>query len=280
MKIAIVTDSTADIPAEVAEDEGIYVMPNNIIIEGKSYEDGKGISRKEFYELMPSLRELPTTATASAGEYVELYEQLFRQGFDAILSIHVSELLSGVINAAATAAQSFAGRVSVFDSSQVSMGLGWQAIAAAEAARSQLSMEQVISRVKGVRRRVHLIAMLDTLEYIRRSGRVSWARASLGMLLQLKPFLDVKDGTVLRLGEARTRRKGILRLIEMFHKLGPVDRLAIVHTNAENEACQLLEAIGQQGTYKPLIVNVTTIIGTHVGPGCLGFAVVTADQEN
>jgi DegV family protein with EDD domain len=123
--------------------------------------------------------------------------------------------------------------------------------------------------------RVGIIAMLDTLEYIRRSGRVSWARARIGNLLQIKPFIELKDGTVSSLGESRTRGKGIQRLKEFLIKLGNLERLAILHTNAEQDAHKFLDNLHIHLSHPPLVINVTTVIGTHVGPNALGFAAVT-----
>ena len=152
--------------------------------------------------------------------------------------------------------------------------MGFQAIAAAEAALQNLTLKEILSKVADIRRRTHLVAMLDTLEYVRRSGRVSWARASLGALLQIKPFITLKNGVVLRLGETRTRRKGIERLYESLKKLGSLERLAILHTNAEIDASHMVSEFTQYVKTQPLIVNVTSIIGTHVGPNCLGFVAV------
>jgi DegV family protein with EDD domain len=200
-EIAIVTDSTADIPAEYAERYQIRVIPNIIIIDGKSLEDGVDITRQEFYEKLVGMRNLPTTATASSGVYQQLYEKLLGQGAKNILSIHASSLLSGIYNAAHIAAQEFQDRVLVIDSQQLSLGLGFQVLQAARAASRGESLPTVLSIIEDVRRRIRLIAMLDTLEYIHRSGRVSWARARLGNLLRIKPFVEVKDGSVLSLGD-------------------------------------------------------------------------------
>lgn len=275
IKIAIVTDSTADIPQDLANAHHIEVMPNIIVIDGKSYEDNRDISRHEFYQRLPEMKSLPTTATASAGSYQRLYEDLFGQGYEHIISIHAPSRLSGIINAANTAAQAFAERVHIVDSGQVTMGLGFQVLTAAEAAAEGLPLESVLARVRDVGQRVRLMAMLDTLEYIRRSGRVGWAKASLGTLLRIKPFVELKDGLVLSQGEVRTRSKGIERLKTLLANLGPVERLAVLHTNSEEDASQFLESVDPKLTYPPLIVNVTTIIGTHVGPHCLGFTVMT-----
>ncbi len=138
MSIAIVTDSTADIPEKLADQYHIQVVPNTIIIDGQSYEDGKGISRQEFYRQLPFMKSFPTTASASSGAYQVTYERLFDQGFTHILSIHASSLLSGIYNAANIAAQHFDGRVDVIDSNQVTLGLGFQVLEAAEAVERKI----------------------------------------------------------------------------------------------------------------------------------------------
>lgn len=275
MSIGLVTDSTADIPPEIADVHSIQVVPDIIVIDGKSIEDGIGLSRHDFYERLPELKSLPTTAAPSAGAFQTLYESLFQHGADKIISVHASSLLSGIYNAACIAAQAFNQRVYVVDSGQLSLGLGFQVLAAGEAIMDGLPIEVVLDRIADVRRRVHVIAMLDTLEYVRRSGRVSWARARLGSLLQIKPFLNVRNGQVLSLGEARTRKKGIARLRELALSLGPLERLAILHTNAEIEAHQLLESLKANTPLPPFVIQVTTVIGVHVGPKGLGIAAVT-----
>jgi DegV family protein with EDD domain len=273
-RTAIVTDSTADIPQDLVEENYIQVVPNIIVIDGESLEDGKGISRQDFYQRLPEMKTLPSTATASSGTYQVLYERLLKQGYENILSIHTSSLLSGIFNAASVAAQTFGERVQVIDSGYVTMGLGFQVLAAAEAARCGLGLQAIQDRLADVRKRVRVIAMLDTLEYLRRSGRVSWAKARLGNLLHLKAFVEVKYGRVVSLGEARTRRKGMERLLEFLKNLGPLERLAVLHTNAEADARQVLKDASPNLAFQPLVVNITTIIGTHVGPNGLGFATV------
>jgi DegV family protein with EDD domain len=274
MSIAIVTDSTADIPQELAEKHKIHVVPAILIIDGQSIEDGKGLTRREFYERMPAMQTTPTTSTPSAGKFHEVYQKLFQQGYQEIISIHVSSLLSGIYNTANTAAQTFNDRVRVIDSEQLSLGLGFQVLAAAKAVTAGLSLDKVKQHVEDIRQRVRVFAMLDTLEYVRRSGRVSWARARIGAMFQIKPFLEIKDGKVLSLGQARTRSKGIPQLMEMIRNLGPLEQLAALHTNAEVEALKMLQDLRISLPHPALIVNVTTIVGTHVGPNGLGFAAV------
>jgi fatty acid kinase fatty acid binding subunit len=274
MTIAIVTDSTADIPDRLVEENQINVVPNVIVIDGKSVLDGKEISREEYYNRLPAMKAQPTTATSSSGMYQELYEKLLEKGAKQVLSIHAPQVLSGIFGAASAAAQAFDARVQVIDGEQLTLGLGFQVLAAAQAASQGASLEAIIAIVEGVRRRARVVAMLDTLEYVQRSGRVSWAKARIGALLNLKPFVEVRNGQVLSLGETRTRRKGIDRLRELLYRLGPLERLAILHTNAEADARQLLTSLTMDLPDDPLVVNITTVIGTHVGPNGLGFAAV------
>jgi DegV family protein with EDD domain len=275
MTIAIVTDSTADLPPDLARAHHIHVVANLIVIDDVSVEDGVGISREEFYQRLPTMKSIPTTGTASSGIYQKLYQEIFAQGASHILSIHPSGLLSGILNAAHTAAQTFEGRVKVVDSEFIAMGLGFQALAAAEAASRGLTIEAILDYLDQFRQRIHVIAMLDTLEYVRRSGRVSWARARIGNLLQVKPFIGLQKGQVLSLGESRTRRKGVERLTQMVRNLGNLERLAVVHTNAEADAHQFLKELNPPVATPPLIVNVTTVIGAHIGPNALGAIAVT-----
>jgi DegV family protein with EDD domain len=274
MNIGLVTDSTADIPLEIQNQYGIEVVPAIINIEGHSYEDGFGITREEFYTRLPRLNPPPTTSAPSVGSFQVKYEALLQAGAGQVVSIHASNTLSGIFNAARLAAQDFGGRVHVLDSGQLSLGTGFQVLAAAEAACRGLVMDELLSMVELVRRRIRVVALLESLEYVRRSGRVSWAKAMLGTLLHIQPLVEVRHGIVHRLGQARTRLQGVNRLTEILNTLGPLERLAILHTNAETAARQLLEQVRARVPALPFLVNVTTAIGTHVGPNGLGFAAV------
>lgn len=272
--IAIVTDSTADIPQKLVSQYQIHIIPNIVVIDGKSFEDGKDLTRQEFYENLPSMKTYPTTSTASPGVYQKLYGNLLNNVADQVVSIHASSQLSGIFNAASLGAREYGEKVKVIDSESLSLGLGFQVLAAAQAAKKQ-SLNEIVSLIRDVRSHVHLVAMLDTLEYIHRSGRVSWARAQIGDLLRIKPFLTIKEGKVVRIGEARTRKNGIKRLRNLLLDLGTLKQLAILHSNAEADARQLLTEMSSQVSTRPLLVYVTTVIGTHVGPNGLGFVALT-----
>jgi len=274
MKIGFVSDSTSDIPAAQIEQYGIEIVPAMVNIIGKGYLDGVDISREEFYTRLPDLTPLPTTSAPSVGSFQQRYEQLLSAGADSVISIHPPNRLSGIFNAARLAAQPFGERIKVLDSGQVSLGLGYQVILAAEAAARGAIQDEVVNLVESVRKRVRVTALLDTIDYVRRSGRVSWATAMIGGMLRLHPLIELRYGIVHKLGLARTRLQGIKRLVETLNSWGTLERLAVLHTNAESAARQLLDEVKSKVDVPPLLVNVTTAIGTHVGPNGLGFAVV------
>ena len=221
----------------------------------------------------------PTTAAPASGMFSEAYEEAFNKGYDHIVSIHVASALSGVYNAAMVGAEEFGGRITVVDSGQVSLGLGFQAVAAAEAVAGGADVEQTLAAITDTRDRVHVYAMMDTLTQLKRSGRVSWMKASVGEILKVKLFIEVKDGEILRLGQARTRKKGISQLGQMLKDLGRLERLAMLHTNAEEEARAILEDISPVVASQPIFRNITTVVGTHVGVKALGIAAVTAKRQ-
>ncbi|MFH2040650.1 MAG: DegV family protein [Chloroflexota bacterium] len=274
MKIGLVTDSTSDLPGEIIDRHAIEVVPALLNLGKKSYMDGEGMSRKEFYECLPGLTSSPTTSAPSVGSFQLRYEKLLVGGAEIILSIHPPNKLSGIFNAARLAAESFGERVLVLDSGQLSLGLGFQVIAAAEAVAREAVLGEILDLVMSIKQRVRVMALLDTMEYLRKSGRVSWAKAMVGGLLNLKPLIELRFGVVKRIGQARTRAQGIQRLVENIQNWGPIERMAILHTNAEIAARQFLLELNPNLPFPALVVNVTTVIGTHVGPNGLGFAVV------
>jgi DegV family protein with EDD domain len=273
-KIGFVTDSTADIPSALAEQHGIEIVPALVNIGSRSFADGIGVSREEFYNQLPELTPPPTTSSPSVGSFQERYEKLLSGGAENVVSIHPSNELSGIFNAARLAAEGFGKRVIVRDSGQVSLGLGFQVLMAAEAANQGAALVEVTELVESIRQRVRVAALLETIEYVRRSGRVSWAIAKIGGLLRLQPLIELRFGLVQRLGQVRTRLQGVERLVEVLNSWGPLERLAVLHTNAESAAHQLVEKVKSRVSVQPLLVNVTTVIGTHVGPNGLGFAAV------
>ncbi len=276
MKIGIVTDSTADIPSYLIEQHEIHVVPTILVLEGKEYADGIGISREEFYKRLPSLQTPPTTAAPSLGDFATPYETLLAQGCDHIISIHAASQLTTIVNVARQAAKEFPDQVTCIDSGSLSLGLGFQVLAAAE--ESETGLRSALEAIESARKRLQVSAALDTMEYLKRSGRVPGAVAALGGLLSIKPMIELKNGEVKPIGAVRTTKQADERILNFLLGLGEMERLAILHTNAEPRAKQLLnELMNRVRKSIPrdiLFVNVTAVIGTHLGPNGLGFAAV------
>ena len=276
MKIGIVTDSTSDLPAYLIELHEIQVVPTVLILDGKEYADGTGISREEFYRRLPSLLTPPTTAAPSIGDFATPYETLLSQGCDHIISIHAASRLTTIINVARQAAMEFPNKVTCIDSGSLSLGLGFQVIAAAE--EVELGLKSVLNAIESIKKRLQVTAALDTMEYLKRSGRVPAAVATLGGLLSIKPMIELVDGEVKAIGAIRTTSQADERILKFLLERGELERLAILHTNAEPRARNLLnEMMSQARQSVPrdiLFVNVTAVIGTHLGPNGLGFAAV------
>ena len=252
---------------------GIRIVPCYINIGTESYLDAAGLSRAEFYQRLPNYNPLPTTAAPGIGKFVEIYEQLAAEGATEIISIHVYSKFSNLCNAAQLAANTLQNiKVTIVDSMSVSMGMGFIAIAAARAARAGLSLAEVLARIKETIEHTYLFAVLDTLEYLRRSGRVSWVMAGLGNLLQVKPVLILHRGK-LSIEPVRTYHRSFERLTGLLGSIVPLQDLVLVHAHAPER----LEALRQQtrhlfppGLAAPAL-EVTPIIGAHTGPGAVGF---------
>lgn len=276
MKIGIVTDSTCDLPQYFVEQHELEVIPSILVIDGKEYVDGVDISREDFYHQLPSLRTQPTTAAPSIGEFSSRYDSLFARGCDHVLSIHAAGKLTSILNIARQAAQDFADKVTYVDSTSLSLGLGFQVLAAAEAA--ELGLRAALEAVESTRQRLHVYAALDTLENLRRSGRVPAAVTILGGLLNIKPMIELIDGEVKPLAANRTTKQSNEKMLSSLLQFGPLERLAVLHTGAEARAREFLHMLMQKASQSVprdiLMVNVTTVIGTHVGPNGLGFAAV------
>lgn len=279
MPIRIVTDSTCDLPQALVEQSGIAVVPLFINFPDCGYLDGVEISRSEFYERLPKSNPLPTTATPNPQMFCQTYDRLAAEGATELLSIHMSISLSATVDTARLCAKdNRAVPVTVLDSRQLSLGTGLLVLKAAQAAAEGCSMGEILAMLEDQIKRTHVFAALDTLEFLKRSGRMNSAVAGLGTLLQVKPLLKMYDGkpTVERV---RTSNGAIRRLIEMFSELAPFEQVAIVHTHAPERA----EVLRQQVQHllpkgEVMSLDITPVIGAHIGPGAAGFAVVTAKR--
>jgi DegV family protein with EDD domain len=198
VRIAIVTDSTCDLPARLVKEMSIQVVPINFVMGQETYLDGIDITREAFYDLLPTLPDLPQTSAPAPGIFEEVYRQLLNEA-DAIVSIHLAATLSGIYSAACVGAGAVEAteRITVIDSGQLSMGLGWAVLAAAEASQAGESLQVVRSRITETLQKVRVFAIFNTMEYLLKGGRISWLRANTGDLLRFKPMIELRDGDVL-----------------------------------------------------------------------------------
>lgn len=277
MPVRIVTDSTCDLPAETIDRYGIRVVPLYINVGRQAFLDGIDITREEFYRKLPQFTEHPTTAVPSLQKFHAIYDSLADEGASEVLSIHISVALSAVVDVAHLAAQeSSSVPVTVLDSQQLSLGTGFLVETAAKLAAAGHTVEAILATLNAQIKRTHVFAALDTLEYLRRSGRMNRFMADLGALLQIKPILTMYAGKPGN-ERVRTHKRAIARLLEMLAATDPVEKLAIVHTQAHDYVAELREqAASQLPAGDTLIANITPVIGAHIGPGAVGFAVVSA----
>lgn len=275
IQVGIVTDSTADIPPEWLDTFHIEVVPALLIIDGKTYEDGNELSRSDFYKGLPAYQQPPTTATPSPHYFERAYQHQFERGVTQIVSIHVASTLSGIVTTASTAAEVYAEKVHVIDSGQLSLGIGYQVLEAARSAIQGASLAEVLKVVERARKRVRVAALIDTLEYLRRSGRVSWLSAGVGELLKIKQLLGVNEGTIEDLGKARTFDRALTSLFDIMRSWGRCDEIAILHTGVPSLAEEIAAQVNEHEGVPARLVEVTTAIGAHIGPGSIGLAALT-----
>jgi len=275
--LRVATDSTCDLPESVVSEYGIQVVPLYLNFGDEGYLDGVELSRQDFYRKLVESEAAVSTAAAAPDVFRRAYEKLAAEGATQVLSIHVSESLSGILGVAKLAArETTAVPVHGFDSRQLSLGTGFLVEVAAKAASEGRPLEEILAELDGQIQRTHVFAALDTLEFLRRSGRMNGLVAGLGSILQIKPILRMYDGNASS-ERVRTRGKAIDRLIRILGEIAPLERAAIVHANAVERAQALREETKHLLPAGEIpMVDITPVIGAHVGPGAVGFACVQA----
>lgn len=280
MNIRIVTDSTCDLPGEAVNKYKLSVIPLHINQGDKSFLDGVDLTRDEFYAQLPGYKPAPTTAAPSPEIFRQKYEQLADEGAQSIISIHISESLSATINSARMAAEQFTRiPVTVLDSTQLSLGLGFIVEKAAQMAELGHKAEEIVESLHELMERTYVFASLKTLEYLRRSGRMHFALARLGEILQIKPLLHMNQGKPTA-HRARTQSRATERLMDWLKEYAPYEKLAVVHAGVQAEAEAMRERIKEflpDGEIP--IVQITPVLGSHLGIGALGFACVSIKES-
>lgn len=278
MKISIITDSTADLPESVVKKHNIGVVPMYINIGDESYLDGIDMTRKEFYQRLPDFKKHPTTAVPGIDAFVNAFKGAIEKGAEAIISLHIGRALSNTVDVARLAAEKIKEiPVYVFDPGNLSLGTGLLVRQAAMMAEAGEKVKEILTAIADKARRTYTFAVLSTLEFLRRSGRLSNFMFGLGSLLILKPILKMNNG-VTDMERTRTNNGSHKRLIELVENLGKLEELAFVHTHAPEKIARLQEEAAYlvpEGR-QPMVGEVTPVIGAHIGPGAVGFSVIQA----
>lgn len=275
-KIALVTDSTTNIPRELSKGYEVHVVPSVVIWGGETLRDSVDIQPTEFYKRLASSKETPTTSQPTPAAFVEKFEELKSKGFTDILGVYVSSKFSGTIASAETAKQQVNGiNIVNVDGRSASMGTGWPLLEAGKAAKEGKSMEECIKIAEKTRDHTGIMLLVDTLEFLHRGGRIGGGARFLGTALNLKPILEVREGTLEAVERVRTKGKALDRMVELLVERiagrSPV-RLAVLHANAEEDAKKLLEVGSKRvNPVESSVAEVSPAVGTHTGPGTLGF---------
>jgi DegV family protein with EDD domain len=281
-KIAIVTDSTAYIPPEMMRGHEIHSIPLQLIWGNETLLDGIDIQPDQFYARLSESKINPTTSQPSPAAFIEVYKKLAEQGFD-ILSMHLSSLLSGTMDSATQARAALPNlNIELHDSHSISMCLGFQVMTVIRAAEQGASLKECKALAEQASQNSGVLFLLNTLEFLRRGGRIGGAQAFLGTALNLKPILEVRGGRVEGIDRVRTWNKAADRLLEILEERvagrTPVS-LAALSGAAFNEATALLERarqlFGAGEVAETVVSSVSPVVGVHTGPGVVGLAYMT-----
>lgn len=275
VRVKLVVDSTADLPAEWLARWDIAVVPIFINFGQESIpDDGVSLNRDEFYRRLITSTDMPHTAAPPPGLAQEIIQRQLDKA-EQVVVFTIASLLSSVYNTMRLAGQTVDPvRVRVYDSGYASMGIGWQVVAAAEAAAQGAGIDEVMTVIHDTRARSRLWAVLETLEYARRGGRVSNVVASFGTLLQIKPLVELRDGRAETVQRVRTMSKAVQGMIDLINAQAPLERLAVLHTYAPETGQALLERLKPIAPPDTLLVDIAPTFGVHIGPGSLGVALV------
>ncbi|MDF1596658.1 MAG: DegV family protein [Acidimicrobiia bacterium] len=275
--IRIITDSSSDLPAQVAEQYGVDVVPLTIRFGDEEFVDRSTLTAAGFWDRLVTADQLPETAAPSAGLFEERYRTMANEGASGIVVITISSHLSATYQSAVIAAERLSGdiRIKVMDSRSVGMGLGLPVLEAAGYAAEGAGFDDVATRAAGAARSTKVIAALDTLEYLKRGGRIGNTQAFFGSLLNIKPLITLEDGVVSPFGRVRTRTKAIAALEERVAALGPRIRAAALFHGAAPDIESITARIEPHLNSRLIVTLLGAVVGTHTGPGTVGIAYLT-----
>ncbi len=272
MAVKIVTDSTSDIPPELAKELDIAVVPLTVFFGEEAFKDGIDMTHDEFFRRLTTGAILPRTTQPTIGDFLDVYKSLADQGHE-IVSIHISDKLSGTLNSARGARQELPGaKIELVDTRLASMAMTLVAKAAAEAASSGADVEAVAQTARDVAGNIDLFVVLDTLEYLQKGGRIGKAQSLVGSLLSLKPILSMVDGEIHPHEKVRTRSKALQRMMEIASEGAPYEEVAFIHEVPDAEVAHLVERLVPLTSKPVLSGRIGPVVGTYAGPGAIGIA--------
>jgi DegV family protein with EDD domain len=283
MTIRLVTDSTADIPLDQAQATGITVVPLTVFFGNEAYRDGVDLDNESFYRKLQESKELPRTSQPSPAAFQEAYINLINDGADAILSVHLSSKLSGTYQSACSARDTLPDTVKkitieIIDSKNISIAMSRPILRAAQEVKEGLGLPEIKAHIFDELARTRILCVLDTLEYVKRGGRIGGARALLGNMLSVKPIISLKDGEVIPVEQPRTRSKAYARVAELMHEMGKIEHVSIGESS-EGFAEQLAQYVRTVYTGDLPVYKLGATLGTHTGPGAAAIAAVIAKQD-
>ncbi|HSW57689.1 MAG TPA: DegV family protein [Dehalococcoidales bacterium] len=276
MTVRIVTDSMADVPEELCKKLKITVVPVNVLFGTETYKDGVDLTSEQFYAKLVASKALPTTAVPSLAVFTAVYEKLAQEA-DEILFLAISHKLSATYNTAAKAAEMMKtkARIEVIDTLHVIMGEGILAIRAAEAAQKGAKLVEIVQQVKKDIPRIEERMCFDTLEYLKKGGRIGAGQAFLGSILKINPVLGLKDGEVFPVSRERSRTKAIDALFKFAADFKNVEAIAVEYATTPDEANKLAERLQAKFPGKPIYRSrVGAVMGAHVGPSVIAVTVL------
>jgi DegV family protein with EDD domain len=280
MTVRIVTDSACDLPEPVCDDLGIAVVPLTIRFGEREFVDRKELSVDAFWRELEASPVLPETAAPSVGAFEEVFRRLGDEGADGIVCINLSAQLSATMQSAQVAAKALDGEIpiEIIDSQSASMGIGNLVLHAARRARAGASVGDIVAEVESRRSRQHVYAALDTLEYLRKGGRIGGAQALLGSVLSIKPVIEVVEGAVEPAGRVRTRSKALRFLVDQVPVGANIESLSVLHANAPDldEFLSMLRPLVPEADVTVGIIG--PVIGVHTGPRVMGIAWIDREE--
>lgn len=278
-RIAIVTDSAASVPAELAREVELEIMPVGIQIDNQFHREGLDLTPEEFYALLEE-KENVTTSQPSPGDFLAIYNKLVNKAKE-IISIHITSRQSGTVGVAELVKKDIPIPITVVDSESASMGQGFVALAAARAALRGKSREEILEIIERVKQKTTVFVAVPTLKYLARSGKVSRVQAKVASLLTIKPILSVKNGLVQAVDKKRSYGQALQRMIALVEKRFPTEKLtvAVLHSNAPEKAEEFKQIVEERlRCAQVFIAEMGASLAVHGGQGMLGIAACAADE--